>query len=80
MALSENHAMGCQDRVMGYIPLRRGVRNDIRIGGCILLNGKIFHGGSGNAVSLQHACRGKGAKGLLDRSITLGARSRLKCL
>jgi len=73
MALSENHVMGYQDRVMGYIALRKGMRNGIRMGGCILLNGKVFHGGRGNAVSLQHAyVEAERMKGLLDRSITSG--------
>lgn len=55
MALSENHAMGYQDRVMSYIALRRGLKSDIRMGGSTLIDGKVFHGGSGNAASLQHA-------------------------
>ena len=55
MALAENHLMGYQDRVMSYIALRKGVGNDIRMGGSTLLNGEVFHGGSGNASSLQHA-------------------------
>jgi len=55
MALSENHTMGYQDKVMSYIALRRGLQNDIRMGGSTLLRGKVFHGGSGNASSLQHA-------------------------
>ncbi len=55
MALSENHIMDYQDRVMAYVALRRGLKGDIRMGGCILLGGKVFHGGSGNAASLQHA-------------------------
>lgn len=55
MALSENHSMGYKDRVMSYIALRRGLKNDIRMGGSTLLNGKVFHGGNGNASSLQHA-------------------------
>ena len=55
MALSENHTMGYQDRVMSYIALRRGLKGDIRMGGSTLIGGEVFHGGSGNAVSLQHA-------------------------
>ncbi|MCD6495464.1 ROK family protein, partial [Candidatus Bipolaricaulota bacterium] len=55
MALSENHLMGYQDKVMSYIALRKGVRNDVRMGGSTLLNGEVFHGGCGNASSLQHA-------------------------
>jgi len=55
MALSEHYLMGYQDKVMSYIALRKGVRNDIRMGGSTLLEGKVFHGGSGNASSLQHA-------------------------
>ena len=55
MALAENHLMGYQDRVMSYIALRKGVRNDVRMGASTLLNGKVFHGGCGNASSLQHA-------------------------
>ncbi|MEA1870956.1 MAG: ROK family transcriptional regulator [Candidatus Bipolaricaulota bacterium] len=55
MALSENHTMGYKDNVMSYIALRRGLKNDIRMGGSTLLRGKVFHGGSGNASSLQHA-------------------------
>ena len=73
MALSENHAMGYQDRVMGYIALRRGLKGGIRMGGSILLEGKVFHGGGGNAASLQHAYVKAGKlKGLLDRSIASG--------
>jgi glucokinase len=55
MALAENHFMGYQDRVMSYIALRKGVGNDVRMGGSTLLDGKVFHGGCGNASSLQHA-------------------------
>ncbi|MCK4598970.1 ROK family protein [Candidatus Bipolaricaulota bacterium] len=71
MALSENHAMDYKDRVMGYIALRRGLKGDIRMGGSILLEGKVFHGGGGNAASLQRAYVEVGKlKGLLDRNIT----------
>ena len=55
MALAENHLMGYQDRVMSYIALRKGVKNDVRMGGSTLIKGKVFHGGCGNASSLQHA-------------------------
>jgi DNA-binding transcriptional ArsR family regulator len=71
MALSENHAMGYKDRVMGYIALRRGLKGDMRMGGSILLDGKVFHGGGGNAASLQRAYVEAGKlKGLLDKNIT----------
>ena len=55
MALAESQTMGYDDKVMAYVALRKGLKSDIRMGGCILLNGKIFSGGSGNAASLQHA-------------------------
>ena len=55
MALAENHLMGYQDKVMSYIALRKGVKNDVRMGASTLLEGKVFHGGCGNASSLEHA-------------------------
>ena len=55
MALAEDHLMGYTDRVLSYIALRKGVKNDIRMGGSTLVEGKVFHGGYGNAASLQHA-------------------------
>ena len=56
---------------MGYIALRRGLKDDIRMGGSILLEGKVFHGGGGNAASLQRAYVKAGKlKGLLDKNIT----------
>jgi len=71
MALSENHAMGYEDRVTGYIALRRGLKGGIRMGGSILLEGKVFHGGGGNAASLQRAYVKAGKlKGLFDKNIT----------
>jgi predicted NBD/HSP70 family sugar kinase len=55
MALAEDHLMGYTDTVLSYIALRKGVKNDIRMGGSTLVEGKVFHGGCGNAASLQHA-------------------------
>ncbi len=55
MSLAEHRAMGYRDRVMAYLALRRGLQGDIRMGGSILINGKLFHGGNGNAGALYHA-------------------------
>lgn len=55
MALSEYHHMGYDDDVLVYIALRPGTRGDIRMGGGVLIGGRIFHGAHGNAASLQEA-------------------------
>jgi predicted NBD/HSP70 family sugar kinase len=55
MALAENHHMGYDDHVLVYVALRRGTKGDIRMGGSVLIEGKVLHGAHGNAVSLQHA-------------------------
>ncbi len=55
MSLAEHRALGYQDRVMAYLALRRGLKGDIRMGGSILIKGKLFHGGNGNAGALYHA-------------------------
>jgi len=55
MALAENHTLGYRDKMTAYVALRKGLKGDIRMGGCLLLDGEVFPGGSGNAASLQHA-------------------------
>ncbi len=75
MALSENYLMGYQDKVMNYIALRKGVGNDIRMGGSTLLEGKVFHGGCGNASSLQHAYVEAPTIGQLSKEATVSAQA-----
>ncbi|MGQ9478391.1 MAG: ROK family protein [Candidatus Bipolaricaulia bacterium] len=55
MALSEYHHMGYDDDVLVYVVLRPGTKGDIRMGGGVLIGGRIFHGAHGNAASLQEA-------------------------
>ncbi len=55
MALAENRALGYRDRVLAYLALRRGLTGDIRMGGSVLINGKLFQGGNGNAGALHRA-------------------------
>ena len=55
MAIAESRALGHPDRVMAYLALRRGLAGDIRMGGSILVDGKPFHGGNGNAGALHRA-------------------------
>lgn len=55
MALAEDYTIGYHDSVLAYIALRKGLAGDIRMGGSVLVDGVLFRGASGNAVSLQHA-------------------------
>lgn len=55
MALAESHSAGYSDEVLVYCALRRGLRDEVRMGGCALIRGEIFRGAHGNACSLQDA-------------------------
>lgn len=66
MALAESHCMSYNDEVLVYVTLRQGARGDIRMGGSVLIGGRIFHGAHGNAVSLQHAYVELGEEGRLE--------------
>lgn len=55
MALAESVHLEMAERVLVYLALRQGAYGDIRMGGAVLLNGKIFTGAHGNAVSLREA-------------------------
>lgn len=55
MALAESAHLERPERVLVYLALREGAYGDIRMGGAVLLNGKIFGGAHGNAVSLREA-------------------------
>jgi DNA-binding transcriptional ArsR family regulator len=55
MALAENHATDDSVPVMSYIALRKGLRHELRLGASALVEGRIFRGGNGNAVWLEHA-------------------------
>lgn len=55
MAMTEHYEANHGDKVMGYIALRKGLKGSIRMGASILLGGKVFHGGNGNAALLQSA-------------------------
>jgi len=55
MAMTEHYEANHGDKVMGYIALRKGLKGSIRMGASILLDGKVFHGGNGNAALLQSA-------------------------
>lgn len=66
MALAESYARGQAEPegegkgpvdpgVMVYLALRSGAMGEIRMGGSALIEGRIFRGAHGNAVSLQNA-------------------------
>lgn len=55
MALAESAHLERPERVLVYLALREGAYGDIRMGGAVLLDGKIFGGAHGNAVSLREA-------------------------
>lgn len=57
MALAESRHLGPRERVrvMVYLALRQGAYGDIRMGGAVLIDGKIYRGEHGNAVSLREA-------------------------
>ncbi len=55
MALAEDYTTKYCDSVLAYIALRQGLTGDIRMGGSVLVDGLLFRGANGNAVSLQHA-------------------------
>lgn len=55
MALAESHNAGYNDEVLVYCALRRGLRDEVRMGGSALIRGEIFRGAHGNAGSLQDA-------------------------
>ncbi|MFQ6091012.1 MAG: ROK family protein, partial [Candidatus Bipolaricaulia bacterium] len=67
MALAESHCMSYTDEVLVYVTLRQGARGDIRMGGSVLIGGRVFHGAHGNAVSLQHGYVELGEKGRLEQ-------------
>lgn len=67
MALAESHCMNYTDEVLVYVTLRRGIKGDIRMGSSVLIEGRVFHGAHGNAVSLQHAYVEPGENGQLER-------------
>jgi len=66
MALAESYCMSYADEVLVYVTLRQGARGDIRMGGSVLIGGRVFHGAHGNAVSLQHAYVELGEEGRLE--------------
>jgi len=55
MALAESHNAGYDDEVLVYCALRRGLRDEVRMGASALIRGEIFRGAHGNAGSLQDA-------------------------
>jgi len=55
MALAESHVMSDPVPVMSYVALRRGQQQELRMGGSVLVEGKIFRGGNGNAVLFEDA-------------------------
>lgn len=55
MALAESAHLRTTERVLVYLALRQGAYGDIRMGGAVLLQGEIFGGAHGNAVSLREA-------------------------
>ena len=55
MALAESAHLEHPEPVLVYLALREGAYGDIRMGGAVLLEGKIFGGAHGNAVSLREA-------------------------
>jgi predicted NBD/HSP70 family sugar kinase len=67
MALAESYCMSYTDEVLVYVTLRQGARGDIRMGGSVLIEGRVFHGAHGNAVSLQHAYVEPGEEGRLEQ-------------
>jgi len=69
MALAESHYMSYVDNVLVYVTLRQGARGDIRMGGSVLIGGRILHGAHGNAVSLQHAYVELGEEGRLEQIV-----------
>lgn len=42
-------------RVLAYVALRRGAYGDVRMGGAVLVDGRIYRGEHGHAVSLREA-------------------------
>lgn len=69
MALAESRCMSYTDEVLVYVTLRQGARGDIRMGGSVLIGGRVFHGAHGNAVSLQHAYVELGEEGRLQQIV-----------
>lgn len=73
MALAESAPLPEREPVLVYLALREGAYGEIRMGGAVLLDGKIFEGAHGNAVSLREAYAtlpGKGRSELARHLLT----------
>lgn len=55
MALAESLHLAQPERVLIYLVLRQGIQGDIRMGGAVLIDERVFWGANGNAVSLRGA-------------------------
>lgn len=55
MALAEWARLPRPAKVLVYLALRQGAYGDIRMGGAVLIDGQVYWGAHGNAVSLREA-------------------------
>lgn len=55
MSLAESHRADLGDRIVLYLALRLGIRDDIRMGACLLVRGQLYRGAHGNGGTLHRA-------------------------
>ena len=55
MALTESTRRRDGEHVVAYLTLRQGAYGDIRMGGAVLIDGRVYWGAHGNAISLREA-------------------------
>jgi len=72
MALAESTHLKSPERVLVYLVLRQGAYGDVRMGGAVLIDGEVYLGAHGNAVSLREAYVKLGCADRLGRLISDG--------